>query len=64
MVESIVSKKESKKGEVLYEIKWKNWASKDNTWEPVENLSHCKKMVADFEKEQALTEELEKKVRP
>ena len=36
--EYIVDKKVNKKGKILYLVKWKNWSSKANTWEPEENI--------------------------
>ena len=36
--EYIVDKKVNKKGKTLYLVKWKNWSSKANTWEPEENI--------------------------
>jgi len=33
-VECILSRK-TIKGKYFYEIKWKNWDDKDNTWEPI-----------------------------
>ncbi|XP_060529547.1 uncharacterized protein LOC132703984 isoform X2 [Cylas formicarius] len=32
-----------------YQIKWENFGSDSNTWEPVSNLSHCKQMLEQFE---------------
>jgi hypothetical protein len=31
-----------------YYIKWKGYANKDNTWEPVANLKHTKELIADW----------------
>lgn len=32
----------------LYLVKWKNYPSSENTWEPIENLHNAKKKLADF----------------
>jgi hypothetical protein len=29
-------------------IKWKNYGLKQNTWEPIENLSNCTKILEAF----------------
>lgn len=33
-----------------YLIKWKNYPDSDNTWEPVENLTHCLAHLQEFHK--------------
>lgn len=33
-----------------FKVKWKGYASKDNTWEPKKNLANCKAMLEKFEK--------------
>ncbi|RLU16119.1 hypothetical protein DMN91_011878 [Ooceraea biroi] len=35
----------------LYLIKWKNWDSRYNTWEPLCNLINCEDMLREFEEE-------------
>jgi transposase InsO family protein len=35
--------------EYEYEVKWKGYDDKDNTWEPLANLSGATEMVAEFE---------------
>ena len=37
-IEDIIDEKVNDDGELLYLIKWKNWAKKHNTWEPRSNL--------------------------
>ncbi len=32
-----------------YFVKWKGYASKDNTWEPRSNLAHCMELVRKFD---------------
>lgn len=49
-VEKILGKR-MKSGVALYFIKWKNWTSDSNTWEPVENLVNCSEMLESFERE-------------
>ncbi|CAH1119165.1 unnamed protein product [Phaedon cochleariae] len=49
-VERIVAKRFNPKKKIWeYQIKWEHFPSEDNTWEPMENLNHCKQMVTDFE---------------
>ena len=31
-----------------YLVKWEGYASEDNTWEPLENLDHCKTLLNQF----------------
>ena len=47
--EHLVEKKREN-GRWLWLVKWKGYSSKDNTWEPSQNLS--KELIADFEKRQ------------
>lgn len=49
-VEKILQKREQN-GEALYLIKWKNWDSKYNTWEPIRNLINCEDLLREFEEE-------------
>lgn len=32
-----------------YEVKWKGWSAKHNTWEPKKNLADCKDLIKQFE---------------
>jgi hypothetical protein len=36
------------KNKAFYQCKWKNWEDKDNTWEPIENLSRCPELIEEF----------------
>ena len=47
--EHLVEKKREN-GRWLWLVKWKGYSSKDNTWEPAQNIS--KDLIADFEKRQ------------
>lgn len=37
----------------FYQVKWKGWPDKHNTWEPKKNLSTCRGLISDFEDELA-----------
>ena len=47
-VEAIEGKK-TLNGQVLYNVKWKNFDSRDNTWEPKHHLSNVIDLVDSFE---------------
>lgn len=47
-VENIIGKKEED-GMPIYLVKWKNWSSEYNTWEPVTNLVNCPDVLEEFE---------------
>ncbi|CAL7952245.1 unnamed protein product [Xylocopa violacea] len=49
-VEKILAKKEEH-GVPTYLIKWKNWDSQYNTWEPASNLVNCSDILEEFEKD-------------
>ena len=36
------------KGVTQYQVKWKGYENKDNTWEPIEQLAGCEDMIAEF----------------
>lgn len=50
-VEEIVQKRVQKNQQPLYLIKWKNWDSKYNTWEPLRNLVNCHDLLREFDEE-------------
>nr|CAH7758281.1 unnamed protein product [Callosobruchus chinensis] len=59
-VEKIIAKRFNPKRRTWeYQVKWENFSSEDNTWEPVGNLQHCKQMVELFE-EQLKKQKMEK----
>ncbi|XP_014217049.1 histone-lysine N-methyltransferase SUV39H2 [Copidosoma floridanum] len=47
-VETVLGKK-IENGKSFYFIKWKNWSSQYNTWEPLENLTNCSDLLKEFE---------------
>lgn len=49
VVEELVAKKVDENGLVHYFVKWKNFSSANNTWEPVGNLCDCDKVIEEFE---------------
>lgn len=52
VVEKIVAKRFNPRRKTWeYNIKWENFPSESNTWEPVTNLTHCKKMLDQFEEQ-------------
>ena len=58
--EQIVGKRQEK-GVTKFQVKWVGWATKDNTWEPIENLAGCEDMIAQFqEREKTRLEQLER----
>lgn len=40
-------------GEVLYRVRWKNYCSDDDTWEPEAHLEDCREVLLAFKKSQA-----------
>lgn len=53
IVEKILDKKVGTNGSIKYLVKWQNYSSKDNSWEPIEHLVECDKAMARFELERA-----------
>ncbi|EWG50347.1 hypothetical protein FVEG_09592 [Fusarium verticillioides 7600] len=52
-VEKIIDSQVDADTKVLYyQVKWKGFGNKENTWEPKKNLSKCAKLIKDFEKDQ------------
>jgi hypothetical protein len=47
-VEKIIKHKISRFGQLLYEIKWKNFPMSQNTWEPEENLKGAKEAMEEY----------------
>ena len=46
-----VLQKARKYGIWKYEVKWDRWATKHNTWEPINNLIGCEELLREFEEE-------------
>ena len=44
----MVGKRISKGRVTQYQVKWAGWDTKDNTWEPLENLAGCEAFIAEF----------------
>lgn len=45
------------KGKLEYRIKWVGYGYEDSSWEPFENIKHCKNKIKEFEdKYQAILE--------
>ncbi|KAJ8687557.1 hypothetical protein QAD02_023351 [Eretmocerus hayati] len=44
-----VIKKKFENGCTYYLVKWKNWSSEFNTWEPIRNLNGCDELLKEFE---------------
>lgn len=49
VVEDIVGKRVVK-GKIQYRIKWKDWPSWENTWEPVSNLKNVPELVQAYDR--------------
>ena len=46
--EKIIAQHTIKGGITQYQVKWKNYEAKHNTWEPLEHLAGCEDMIAEF----------------
>jgi len=62
-VESIIAKRIIN-GELKYRVKWKNYDSSENTWEPEENLHGCRDMLHHFQKQHKKKEKQQKSATP
>ncbi|KAF5596329.1 Testis-specific chromodomain-containing protein [Fusarium pseudoanthophilum] len=52
-VEKIIDSQVDADTKVLYyQVKWKGFGNKENTWEPKKNLGKCAKLIKDFENDQ------------
>ncbi|KAH9404556.1 Heterochromatin protein 1c [Tyrophagus putrescentiae] len=60
LVEKILDKRINDRGVVEYYLKWRNFPSGQNSWEPVDNLS-CVSLIKKFEK--SLQEEHKDQIR-
>ncbi|KAM4860310.1 M-phase phosphoprotein 8 isoform 1-T1 [Thomomys bottae] len=49
-VEKILDMK-TEAGKILYKVRWKGYASDDDTWEPEIHLEDCKEVLLEFKKE-------------
>ena len=47
-VEEILDRR-FERGELFYLVKWKNYESSANSWEPIRNLIHCRELIKEFE---------------
>ena len=47
-VEEVLDRRQEK-GQLYYLIKWKNFDSSANSWEPINNLIHCREIIKEFE---------------
>lgn len=48
VVEKIEKRRVLENGQVEYFLKWKNWSSQYNSWEPEEHLRNCPELVEQF----------------
>jgi hypothetical protein len=46
--EKILAQRIAKGGVSQFQVKWVGYEVKSNTWEPLENLTGCEDMIADF----------------
>ena len=47
--EKIVGQRRAKGGVIQWKVKWVGYGSKQNTWEPIEHLAGCEKLIAEFQ---------------
>ena len=62
-VETILAHRRKGKG-IEYLIKWKEYSSNENTWEPESNLSNSEEILDEYKKEHRLNEAQQKSKRP
>lgn len=55
-VEAILDKRQEN-GQLYYLVKWKNFDSSANSWEPINNLIHCRDIIKEFEQRKKKSEE-------
>ncbi|KAJ3592656.1 hypothetical protein NHX12_007783, partial [Muraenolepis orangiensis] len=51
-------------GEVLYRVRWKNYCSDDDTWEPEAHLEDCREVLLNYKKNNAEIKMMMKDVEP
>jgi hypothetical protein len=51
-VEHILNKRVRNK-RVQYLVHWKGYGIKDRTWEPLQNLTNCRKLISEYERHEA-----------
>ena len=59
IVEKIIDKYLGPDGKLKYLIKWKGYDSKDNSWEPIDNI-YCYDLIEEFEKTRVKSEDFVK----
>ncbi|XP_033104331.1 chromodomain Y-like protein 2 [Anneissia japonica] len=47
-VEKVLNRRRNKYGKIQYLVRWKDFTSDDDTWEPLSNLSDCLQRVDEF----------------
>ncbi|PIK44237.1 putative chromodomain Y-like protein [Apostichopus japonicus] len=47
-VYKILARRKTRKGNLEYLVRWKNYGEEDDTWEPIENLQDCDEVLNDF----------------
>lgn len=60
-VEKIL-KKRIIRSRVEYLVKWKRYTESDATWEPIENLTNCQKLIDQFEKSTTIHNRINKPI--
>jgi len=48
VIEAILKHRFIDTAKIEYFIKWKDWPSSTNTWEPLEHMVNCQKMIDDY----------------